>query len=124
MSAVVQKLLQEQIVFIKNILTPLVDGGIRQPHVEYVLKKNTDLDRFKADQEDAGTVAAAFDRHKDEKIAAVSQAIKENNRIRRDVLIARANHKRLMAASVRTAYNKQVQLEYLLNGLGQKKDKQ
>jgi hypothetical protein len=120
---VITKLLQEQYAILKNLLQPLVEGQQRAAHVDYILVEE-DLDREKADEKDHGVVndALSQSRYKEEAVAAVCQSINESHRIRRDVRIARANHKRLMAASVRTAYNKQTQIEYLLNGLAQKKD--
>lgn len=120
---IVPKLMQEQIAILDNLLRPLVDGDPRSPYVEYILTKD-DLDRETANKRDRGTVALAFKNYKDETVAAVCQAIQESHRVRRDVKIARANHKRLMAASIRTAYNKRTQLKYLLPDLGNKKDKQ
>lgn len=121
--SVTQKLIQEQLVWLKNLLKPLVDGSARSPHVDYVLTKD-DLDRQQADEEDKQQIVQALSDYKDEKIAAACQAMHESQRIRRDVLIARPSHKRLMEASVRTAYNKRVQLEYLAKGMGKKKDNQ
>lgn len=120
---VINKLLQEQYAILKNLLQPLVNGQQRAAHVDYILVEE-DLDREKADEADHGVVTNALSQsqYKEEAVAAVCQSINESHRIRRDVRIARANHKRLMAASVRTAYNKQTQIEYLLNGLAQKKD--
>lgn len=120
---VINKLLQEQYAILKNLLQPLVKGQKRAAHVDYILVEE-DLDREKADEKDHGVIndALSQSKYKEEAVAAVCQSINESHRIRRDVRISRANHKRLMAASVRTAYNKQTQIEYLLNGLAQKKD--
>ena len=101
---------KEEINFLKEMLRPYTSAEERG--VPERLLKADDLDRSKSNKEqEAKLMAFPIDRSSIAGPAGAYGSMQEADRIRRDTVIARLNHKRLMYGCLETAWRRLKKLE-------------
>lgn len=114
-----EKAMQEEKIRLKNVIDPLIQGT-RRTTTTGVLTSD-DLNRAKARKQDWQDMQEILANGNIHSLAAVSQNIHEDHRLRRDMYIALAGHKQLMLSAINTAYKRIKELEYQVERLHRQK---
>ena len=108
--ALLIKTMQEETARLASIIKPLIDGGDRAVAATYL--KEEDLDRAKAEETDDVKLKQQLTNPNLTALSALSQDLHEDNRVRRDMQVVNAGHKRLLLSALKVAYNRMTELEY------------
>ena len=111
--ALLIKTMQEEASRLSGILQPFLQGGDRAQTTKVLTAD--DLDRTKAEQADDARLKKQLTDEDLVTLAALSQELHEDNRIRRDMPIVTAGHKRLLLSALTVAYHRMNELTYQAN---------